>query len=125
MNLTETEWLKWARGLIIASQQRQCGCNKDVLSAFGRVQWPGYIGENYRPGGMLFVGAVHNLEELETPPMVELATFAEQWAKHTPGFTDRAYLNRLRSAYIESATRRISKSGKAWTDGKFGRRLLP
>lgn len=53
----------------------------------------------------------------ETKPIVDLATFAESWSRGAGGYSDEQYLHKLRQTYIESATQRISRSGKAWTDG--------
>lgn len=123
INATEKAWLAWAREVIRTNgTQNRCRvCKNEATTAFERVLWPGYIGENYRVGGMLLVGAVHNREEFETKPISRLAAFAERWARGSERHPDDEYLRMLRAAYLESATKPISKTGRSWTDGTVWR----
>lgn len=93
LNATEKAWLGWARKVIRSNgvQNRFNVCTQRRTKAFERVLWPGYIGKNYRPGGMLLVGAVHNREEFETHPIVQLASLAEKWARDAGTCSDEQY----------------------------------
>jgi hypothetical protein len=82
----ESAWIAWARSVVSGDGAlRVCEiCQTRGDTPFDRILWPGFIGERYADGGVLFVGAMHNAKQLRTPEMEELAEFVEHWAMTAP-----------------------------------------
>jgi hypothetical protein len=70
----ETEWLFYARRLLadkghIAKCDLALGPEAVWLSDADDLRWPGYLGSEYRPGGLLLVATVHREFASGRPPL--------------------------------------------------------
>lgn len=129
----QARWLKYARD-VVENEDHRVECSKaggsDPLALVKEragtehpagfasdVRWPGYLGTEYRPGGVIWVSNIHrNFDSAGLPP-----EFAEEandcirsWREGTDN--DETFLLRLRSVYLRGLS--------TWTVGARARTAL-
>jgi hypothetical protein len=96
MNKIETRWLDYARDVLMRSGGAMNCCVSGDTDRVSR--WPGYLGPEYANGRVLFVGAVHNQEGMDSAPGIpEIGAAAKEWIRGDR--SDSEYLALLRAEY--------------------------
>ena len=96
MNQTEHLWLDYARNVLTRGGGAMNCCVSGNTDRFSR--WPGYLGADYATGRALFVGAVHNQDDMDaTPEVPAIAAAALDWINGDRSDSD--YLTLVRSKY--------------------------
>ena len=134
MNITERRFLEYVWH-VLRQEHRGAGCCSD-----GTPRWPGYLGSDYRPGGMVFIGTVHNPKEIlpsksqhAAAKMSQLQDSLREWVALNveTALEDPTILRNLRESYLAAipcwtgnavwrmfnALRTIA--GVGWTDVAF------
>jgi hypothetical protein len=96
MNQTEDLWLDYAREVLTRGGGAMNCCVSGDTDRVSR--WPGYLGPEYANGRVLFVGAVHNQEGMDSAPGIpKIGAAAVEWIRGDR--SDSEYLALLRAEY--------------------------
>lgn len=98
------EWLDYAWDVARCDHLEKCrtqgggavnnGCNP----RFPDLRYPGYVGTDYQPGGVLCVGMVHNGRALFAGSFIDAEAATKEWLD-TSRANDDAYVSGLRTGY--------------------------
>jgi hypothetical protein len=93
----DKQWLsEWCLPILT----RDCSVCSREGDVFERTLWPGYLGLNYEAHRVLFVGAIHNENDLRDAQSIgDLAPIAQKWADDRPD-DGSTYLEAQRDAYL-------------------------
>jgi len=105
MRNLEAAWLDYSWNVITSDHIETCinagGISVDDQS----LRWPGYMGDDYSEGGLLFVGNIHrdfDSGKVKAGLAEKLSRGSKAWiSKGRSEESDRTYINNNRSCYLE------------------------
>ena len=120
MTELEAAWLDYSWEVITSDHVETCVRSGGIGIDNQKLRWPGYMGDGYTEGGLLFVGNIHrdfDSGKVKSGLAEKLSNGSIAWVnKGRSEESDNSYMQNNRSCYLEGFA--------GWRIGAFFKKLL-